>query len=107
LDVTAVRGGRLLVCECKTGKNALNSAHFYKLSVVGKRLGTFADKVFVTDVSGLADPGCGNASVRRQAVRALTLDTVVVGLEQLPDLADVLTDPDKRLREQKQQFGLR
>jgi hypothetical protein len=107
LDVAAIRGGRLLACECKTGKNALDSAHFYKLSVVGRRLGTFADKAFVTDVPGLADSTCRDANVRRQAVRALTLDTVVVGLEQLSRLDDVLSDPDAYLRRQKHQFGLR
>jgi hypothetical protein len=107
LDVTAVRGGRLLVCECKTGKLALRSEHFYKLSVVGRRLGTFADKVFVTDVAGLADPSCPDNSVRRQAVRALTLDVVVVGLEELPVLGKILAEPNRRLRMQKSQFGLR
>jgi len=107
LDIAAVRCGRLLVCECKTGGNALQSEHFYKLSVVGRRLGTFADKVFVTDVPGLANPACRDASTRRQALRALILDVAVVGLEELPVLVDVLADPDGRLRQQKHWFGLR
>jgi hypothetical protein len=107
LDVTAMRGGRLLLCECKTGRNALQSAHFYKLHVLGRRLGTFADKVFVTDVNGLDDPACEEATVRRQAVRALTLDVAVVGLGRLRNLRHILAEPDGFLREQKVKFGLR
>lgn len=107
LDVTAVRGGRLLVCECKTGKRALRSEHFYKLGVLGRRLGTFADIVFVTDVEGLADRSCRDKAVRRQTVRALTLDVVVVGLKELPALDRILAEPDRQLRRQKSNFGLR
>jgi hypothetical protein len=107
LDVAAVRGGRLLLCECKTGKSALQSEHFYKLHVLGRRLGTFADQVFITDVSGLDNPRCDEATVRRQAVRALTLDVGVVGRERLPYLDQVLDEPDAWLREQKAGFGLR
>jgi hypothetical protein len=107
LDVSAVRGGRLLLCECKTGKRALESEHFYKLHVLGRRLGTFADKVFVTDVNGLDDPACEEATVRRQAVRALTLDVAVVGLGRLRNLRHILAEPDGFLREQKVRFGLR
>jgi hypothetical protein len=107
LDVAAVRGGRLLLCECKTGKRALESEHFYKLHVLGRRLGTFADQMFITDVSGLDDLACEEAKVRRQAVRALTLDVAVVGLERLRELRSILPEPDRFLREQKADFGLR
>ena len=106
LDVVSVRGGRLLICECKTGKKALKSEELFKFAILGKRLGTFADLLFVTDQPGLADPSYRNQGTSNQAMRALTLDIMVVGLEQLPYLADYFCEPDRRLREQKKQFGL-
>lgn len=104
LDVAATRGGRLLVCECKTGGYALRPRHLYKLQVIGHKLGTFADKVLVTDRSDLLDRR--NRSVRSQVVRALTLNIAVVEASQLPVLDEVLDDLDGELRRQKRRFEL-
>lgn len=104
LDVAATRGARLMICECKTGKSALDPAHLYKLQVIGHKLGTFADKVLVTDRQDLLDPS--NPSTRHGVVRALTLGIVVVQASQLPALDQILMDPERNLREQKRGFGL-
>jgi len=104
LDVAATRGARLLVCECKTGLRALEADHLYKLQVIGHKLGTFADKVLITDQHGLL--GCQNRSVRSQVVRALTLNIAVVQASQLPVLDEILDDPDMELRRQKRCFEL-
>jgi hypothetical protein len=104
LDVAVTRGARLLVCECKTGKHVLSPDHLYKLQVIGHKLGTFADKVLVTDAEDLLDRS--NRSTRQGVVRALTLNTVVIEASQLPGLADILKDPEKESRRQKRCFGL-
>jgi hypothetical protein len=104
LDVAATRGARLLVCECKTGRYALKPRHLYKLQVIGHKLGTFADKVLVTDRSDLLNRQ--NRSVRNQVVRALTLNIAVVQASQLPALDEVLDDLDRELRRQKRRFEI-
>jgi hypothetical protein len=104
LDVVATRGARLLVCECKTGKHVLTSHHLYKLQVIGHKLGTFADKVLVTDGKDFLDPS--RHSTRQSVVRALTLNTVVVQASQLPALHKILAAPEEELRQQKQKFKL-
>jgi len=100
LDVAATRGARLLVCECKTGKRALDPGNVYKLQVIGHKLGTFADKVLVTDRPALFDPPSQNV------VRALTLDIVLVQASQLPALDEILSNPEKELQRQKRLLGL-
>lgn len=104
LDVAATRGARLLVCECKTGTNALDPKHLYKLHVVGHKLGTFADKVLITNQSDLLDRH--NKAMRHRVARALTLNIVVVQVSQLPALDKILADPEKVLKGQKRQFEL-
>lgn len=104
LDVAAARGARLLICECKTGSNALKSKNLYTLQVVGHKLGTFAGKVFITDRHDLRNPS--NPGTRHGVVRALTLGIAVVEASQLPALDRVLADPEKELRKQKRSFGL-
>jgi len=106
LDVAATRGGRLLICECKTGSGVTESEHLFQLSTIGKRLGAFADLVYVTDYPDLGNPFSRHEKAKKQSVRALALDILIVGLEQLPYLASYLQEPDKWLRKQKRQFGL-
>jgi len=105
LDVTTVRNGRLLICECKAGKGSPAAEHIYKLQVVGYKAGTFADKVLVTATPHLLEPG------RRQGeelvIRALTLDILLVGADELPRLQTYFADFDDWLYEQQSWFGLR
>jgi len=105
LDVTTMRDGRLLICECKAGETAPNAEHIYKLQVVGYRAGTFADKVLVTATRHLTEPG--RSQREDQVVRALTLDILLVGAETLPRLADYLKDFDDWLYDQQTWFSLR
>jgi hypothetical protein len=104
LDVAASRGARLLICECKTGANALDPKHLYKLHVIGHKSGTFADKVLVTDQPDLLDPQ--NSAARHRVVRALTSNIVVIPVSHLPILDEILVDPEKELRQQKRLFKL-
>ena len=109
LDVVAIRGGRLLACECKTGKAALERKTTLELAAKGRALGTFTDIVLVTDAPGLSDPnyrGEKYGSTLSQAVRALSLDIAIIGREDLPNLSEKLSDPEKLLRDQKRWFGL-
>lgn len=105
LDVAATRGGRLLICECKTGTNAMSPEHLYKLQVIGHKTGTFADKVLVTTLPNLLDLG-EKTNSRSSVIRALILNIAVVQRSQLPVLEKILADPEKELRAQKRRFNL-
>lgn len=105
LDVTTIHGGRLLICECKAGKDAPTADNIYKLQVVGYKAGTFADKVLVTAQPYLTLPGKRNNE--EQVVRALTLGILLVDAETLPCLPEYLQDVEHWLYEQQAQFGLR
>lgn len=104
LDVVASRGGRILICECKTNVDAPQPEHLYKLQVVGARAGTFVDKVLVTTRSQLTDPD--RTPARTQVVRALTYGIAVTGAEELSRLAEIFKDPDGHLLDLKHKFGL-
>lgn len=107
LDVVASRGDRLTICECKTGKNALKPEHLYKLQVIGKRAGTFVDRILVTDRPRVTHPD--STDERRSIVRALSMDILVVGADELRDegtMQKILADPEKQLDRLKHDFGL-
>lgn len=105
LDVAATRNGRLYICECKAGENAPSAEHIYKLQVVGFKAGTFANKILVTATTNLTKPG--GRQREDQVIRALALDILLVGADNLPDLTKYLQDFDYWLYEQQTWFTLR
>jgi hypothetical protein len=105
LDVTATRNGRLLVCECKAGESAPTADNIYKLQVIGYKAGTFADKILVTATPNLTRPG--GRTHEEHVVRALALDILLVGADNLPDLCSFFQEFDDRLYDQQTKFGLR
>jgi hypothetical protein len=99
IDVVAIRGARLVACECKAGADMLQSDWIYKLEAVTRPTGLYCDRVLVTSRKRRE----GDRDYKSRMRRALNLGVVVVTTETLEKLGEILRDPTaelERLREE-------